>query len=507
MDYIATKICVLVTAAFTLTLLPSFRRSERSLLSMRDRGTALLVFLLLGLVEEATASHTHWLNERIVAVCAAGLIAGPWVGLGVAVFVTWLALGFDGLPLNSIGISMLCGGVVAGLLQQWRPRLAQLPPTGFCLTWAVSWLRDGLTYFATPGARATLETSGTMGFSPLLQGLGTALILAIVAQAREQDEQARAAASAELRALQARMNPHFLFNALNALAGLSVVAPREIPRAIGRLRQFLRASFDQPERVLVSLEEELMLVRAYLDIESLRLGGRLNVELTIDPGLTDALIPFFSIQPLVENAVQQGVQSSSKAGRLRVAVHSVDRCLEMSVSDDGQGVPAGEIEEIFFAARPRMHALGLFRRRLQELYGTSFRLEVRSEIGQGTTVTVRIPLTPARRLAKSSCHTELGIGELAVAQMRVPKREAFWRSDSQSLLLTFASASVSVSASRMTEPRIRYSTENHACQGGSPSLRERGAFRFVATPKAFRAVCIAGHRWKQTNRAPAGTDH
>jgi LytS/YehU family sensor histidine kinase len=428
MDDIATKICVLVTAAFALTLLPSFRRSERSLLSMRDRGTALLVFLLLGLVEEATASHTHWLNERIVAVCAAGLIAGPWVGLGVAVVVTWLAVGFDGFPLSSIGISMLCGGVVAGLLQRWRPRLAQLPPTGFCVTWAVSWLRDGLTYFATPGARATLETSGTMGFSPLLQGLGTALILAIVAQAREQDEQARAAASAELRALQARMNPHFLFNALNALAGLSVVAPREIPRAIGQLRQFLRASFDQPERVLV--EEELTVVRTYLDIESVRLGGRLNVELTIDPGLTEALTPFFSLQPLVENAVQHGVQSSSKAGRLRVAVHSVDRCLEMSVSDDGQGVPASELEETFFAARPRMHALGLLRRRLQELYGTSFRLEVRSEIGQGTAVTVRIPLRHARRPAKSSCHTELGIGELAVAQ----KREAFWRSDSQSLL-------------------------------------------------------------------------
>ncbi len=85
------------------------------------------------------------------------------------------------------------------------------------------------------------------------------------------------------------MNPHFLFNALNALAALATVAPREIPRAAGRLRHFLRASFDQHERVLVPLREELAVVHAYLDIESLRLGTRLKVEEMIDPGLSGSL--------------------------------------------------------------------------------------------------------------------------------------------------------------------------------------------------------------------------
>ncbi|MGA8658940.1 MAG: histidine kinase [Chthoniobacterales bacterium] len=122
--------------------------------------------------------------------------------------------------------------------------------------------------------------------APVLQGFGTALILAIVEQVRDRDEQARAAASAEVRALQARMNPHFLFNALNALAALATVAPREIPRAAGRLRHFLRASFDQQERAFVPIEEELGVVRAYLDIESLRFGSRLKVEEAIDTGLT-----------------------------------------------------------------------------------------------------------------------------------------------------------------------------------------------------------------------------
>src|SRR6516164_9264609 len=226
----------------------------------------------------------------------------------------------------------------------------------------------------------------------MVQGLGTVLILAIIGQVRDRDEQTRVAALAEARALQARMNPHFLFNALNVLGALSKVAPREIPRATGRLGQFLRGSFDQQERLLVPVEEELAVVRAYLDIESLRLGDRLKVEQTIDPGLLTALMPPFSFQPLVENAVQHGIQSSPRAGQLQMTVRLSGSWLEMGVSDDGQGVPSTEVEELFFGEHPRAHALVLLRRRLQGLFGRSFQLEVRSEIGEGTTVTMRIPL-------------------------------------------------------------------------------------------------------------------
>jgi two-component system LytT family sensor kinase len=392
MENLFSDICVLVTAAFVLTFVPGLRQQERSLLSMRDRGTALLVFLALGLVEEASFSHSGWLNERIVAVCAAGLVAGPWIGLAVSVFVTWLAVRYDGLPLGSIGISMLCGGLAGGWLSQWRPKLAQHPLTGFCLTSVVSLLRSGLVFFFASGARPGLHPFGQIEIAALLQGLGTALILAIVAHVRERDEQTRAAVSAEVRALQARMSPHFLFNALNTLAALATVAPREIPRAAGRLRRFLRASFDQHEQVLVPLEEELAVVRAYLDIESLRLGNRLKVEEIIDPEALEVLTPPFSLQPLVENAVQHGLQSSPNSGRLRLAVRLVGQALEMSVSDDGQGVPSTQVERVFFATRPQVHALELLRRRLQGLFGHSFWLEVCSEVGQGTTVTMRIPL-------------------------------------------------------------------------------------------------------------------
>src|ERR1700758_2265199 len=182
MDSIFSEVCILVTAAFALTLVPGFRRQERSLLSRRDQGTALLVFLILGLIEEVTVSHTGWLNERIVAVCAAGLLAGPWVGLAVGVFVTWLAVAHDGLPLGSIAISMLCGGLAGGLLYRWRPRLAQHPLTGFCLTFGVSLLRNGLIFFYAPDSHPAPHRVEEIGMASVLQGLGTALILAIVEQ-------------------------------------------------------------------------------------------------------------------------------------------------------------------------------------------------------------------------------------------------------------------------------------------------------------------------------------
>ena len=124
MDTIFNDVCALVTAAFALTLVPGFRQTARSLLSGRDQGTALLVFMSVGLLEEATAFHAAWLRQRIVAVCASGLVAGPWVGLAVSVFATCLAVGCHGLPL---GLSeLLCcsvawpkGGSITGA-RGWR---------------------------------------------------------------------------------------------------------------------------------------------------------------------------------------------------------------------------------------------------------------------------------------------------------------------------------------------------------------------------------------------------
>src|SRR6516165_8006041 len=181
MGTIFNDICVLVTATFSLTLVPGFRHPARSLLSRRDQGTALLVFMSLGLLEEATASHAGWLNERIVAVCASGLVAGPWVGLAVSVFVTWLAVAYHCLPFGSIGPSMLLGGLAGGWLYRWRPSLAQQPLTGFCLASEVSLLRAALISFCVP---YSYHSGLEIAIGAVVLGLGTALILAIIGQVR-----------------------------------------------------------------------------------------------------------------------------------------------------------------------------------------------------------------------------------------------------------------------------------------------------------------------------------
>src|SRR6266403_1579528 len=160
MDIVFNKVCVLVTTAFALTLVPGFRRSESSLLSLGDRGTALLVFMVLGLVEQAAVGQTSWFNHRIVTVCAAGLLAGPGVGVVIAAFGTWMAVAYDGRPLVTCGLSMLSGALAGGWLYRWRPRLAQHPVTGFCLTLAVSLFRSGLVYFYPPDSRVSLHWLG-----------------------------------------------------------------------------------------------------------------------------------------------------------------------------------------------------------------------------------------------------------------------------------------------------------------------------------------------------------
>ena len=122
MGIIFNQVCVLVTAS-ALTLFQEFRNPKRSLLSRCDQGAS-AGLTILGLIEEATVSHAGLLNERIVAVC----VAGRWVGLALGAFVTWLAVAHYGVRLGSIATSMLCGGLVGGLLYRWRPFGGNLAP-------------------------------------------------------------------------------------------------------------------------------------------------------------------------------------------------------------------------------------------------------------------------------------------------------------------------------------------------------------------------------------------
>ncbi|MCP4205103.1 MAG: hypothetical protein GY769_24605 [bacterium] len=150
-------------------------------------------------------------------------------------------------------------------------------------------------------------------------------------QARKQ------ALHAELKALQARTNPHFLFNSLNTVAGLIEENPAGAERVLEKLAGLFRYTLKGTEVGWVRLAEELDNVSSYLEVETIRLGDRLQCEFQVPPQARDVLVPPLVLQPLVENAVLHAVAPRKRGGSVRVGAVIRDSNLVLSVSDDGDG--------------------------------------------------------------------------------------------------------------------------------------------------------------------------
>jgi two-component system LytT family sensor kinase len=188
---------------------------------------------------------------------------------------------------------------------------------------------------------------------------------------------------AELRALQAQINPHFFFNALNTLYG---VIPRESARArrlVLNLAELFRVSFTS-ERTLIRVEEEVRIVRAYLEIEQLRLGDKLRSEISVDPLALATELPVLSIQPLVENAVKHGVASRTEGGFVSLAIELKEDRVVVTIANSGSFRADG--------GKTRGTGVGLtnVRQRLALCFGLRSELTVEST-EQGTTVSFSVP--------------------------------------------------------------------------------------------------------------------
>jgi len=193
---------------------------------------------------------------------------------------------------------------------------------------------------------------------------------------------------AQLKMLRYQLNPHFLFNTLNAISTLILEKQTEpANRMVTRLSSFLRYSLDNDPMQKITLEQELVALKLYLDIEKVRFEERLNLDLDIGDQASQALIPSLLLQPLVENAVKYGIARSEQGGGLRIAARVFAGDLLLELSDDGPGV------ELVDGLIPNATGVGLrnTRERLQELYGSkhSFRLSETSP--HGLTVNIRIP--------------------------------------------------------------------------------------------------------------------
>lgn len=197
-------------------------------------------------------------------------------------------------------------------------------------------------------------------------------------------------ADARLNALRAQLNPHFLFNTLNAISTLVEDDPRGVRRMIARLSDLLRHTLGEGDEQEIPLARELEMLRRYLDIMEVRFQGALQVSIETEPSLDDALVPNLVLQPLVENAFRHGLARMQAVGRVDVRAVRDDGDLVLTVRDNGAG-PANELREGVGLANTRA--------RLAQLYGERQRLALTAADGGGALVEVRLPYhtTAARR--------------------------------------------------------------------------------------------------------------
>jgi signal transduction histidine kinase len=188
-------------------------------------------------------------------------------------------------------------------------------------------------------------------------------------------------AEAETAALRAQVQPHFLFNTLNAISALVPDDPIVAQRLIARLGDLLRLSIDQHRSQQSALADELAFTDTYLAIEEARLRERLRIVRDIAPGLETVQVPALLLQPLVENAVRHGIAPSIEGGTLTIEAKPADDMLRISIADDGKG--ADTIREGV--------GLGNARLRLRQLHGERQSLEIDTAPGEGFRVTILVP--------------------------------------------------------------------------------------------------------------------
>lgn len=196
----------------------------------------------------------------------------------------------------------------------------------------------------------------------------------------------RLATQAELRALQAQINPHFLFNAFNTLYGTIDRRSREARRLVLNLAELFRYLL-QGDRAVIALSEELRIVEAYLEIESLRLGDRLQTELAATEDALSALIPVLSVQPLVENAIKHGIAPKHDGGKVSVRAQHTASGLLITVEDTGIGFERSREREQTGAGM----GLENVRRRLELCYGPASQLQIESS-SEGSVVRFLVPV-------------------------------------------------------------------------------------------------------------------
>ncbi len=309
-----------------------------------------------------------------------------------------------------LGLFLLAGMVIGGrVIDQWQGVRRALffslvPLTGVVIGYALSFIvlalvdeRFNLKWISGWWISGALMVWAAISFvmwrfyKKELQIAETQQQLAL-GRARSAELE-RQALDAQLRALQAQIEPHFLFNTLANVTGLIERQPADARRMLERLIELLRASLSASRAEQVTLAQELELCRAYLEIVALRMAGRLHYAIEADEAARRRPVPPLLLQPLVENAIQHGLEPKIEGGRVLVRAQQRGEALELIVQDDGAG----------FGNLTRGGGVGLsnLRERLATLFGDRARLTI-EDAQPGTRVRLLLPPAAAPALARAA---------------------------------------------------------------------------------------------------------
>jgi len=306
---------------------------------------------------------------------------GLWLALTPFVFLALDQVPLAGprprIALNLLGWALV--GIVAAAAQAWMVR--GLWVAGSTLS------DDAKSALASPllSFRYLFETNAQQGLVLLMEYA----VLFRVHRARRERELAaqleRSLADARLHALSLQLQPHFLFNTLNAIAALVPEDPIVAEAMLVRLGDLLRTSLDSEPSGHVTLRTELNRLASYVELQRMRFGDRLSVSMRIDPDVMNARVPSFLLQPLVENAISHGIAPRRGAGHIDVAARCDGRRLILSVRDDGIGPPPER-------DRRERVGLGSTRARLAAMFPGMSTLELSPAAPRGTLVSITVPL-------------------------------------------------------------------------------------------------------------------
>lgn len=200
-------------------------------------------------------------------------------------------------------------------------------------------------------------------------------------------------AQAQLEALRMQLNPHFLFNTLNAISSLMLKDVIAANKMISRLGELLRFALETKDQQEVPLKQELEFLQRYLEIERIRFGPRLNFAMQMEPSTLDASVPNLILQPLVENAIRYAIEPSSGIGQITLRSTRENGSLLIQVADNGSGLaPASTLAAHHGADHRERVGLRNTRERLQKLYGAAQSFDLRDNPSGGVIASITIPL-------------------------------------------------------------------------------------------------------------------